>query len=195
MQSRRRLLGALGAGLASGLAGCAGRVLDDEVLTPAGEGSLSLSSSAFGPGTAIPDGFTCAGAGRSPPLSVSGVPEAAETLALVVDDPDAPGDHPFVHWLCWNLPADVGAIPAGVPRGERVPSLGDAAQGTNSAGTVGYAAPCPPEGDPPHTYRFMLYALDTALSIDPGTKRGPVDEAIEPTRIEGTTLTGTVSRP
>jgi hypothetical protein len=156
-------------------------------------GAPTLASSAFGDGEPIPAAYTCSGAGRSPPLSVGGVPSAAETLALVMDDPDA-GATPYVHWLVWDVPADRTEWPAGVPEGETVAELGGAVQGTNSRGTVGYVGPCPPPGDGPHTYRFALYALGSSLGLDPGAERTAVEEAIARTRYGVTTLRGTFDR-
>ena len=163
-----------------------------DTATPA-FGSPTLSSSAFGDGDPIPAEFTCSGEGRSPPLSVGAVPAEAETLALVMDDPDA-GATPYVHWLVWGVPTDRTEWPAAVPEGERVDELGGAAQGTNSRGTVGDVGPCPPPGDGLHTYRFALYALGSPLGLDPGAERSAVEEAIAETRYGVTTLRGTFER-
>lgn len=156
------------------------------------EGSLTLSSPAFDDGGSLPVRFTCDGEGVSPPLAVGGVPDGAETLALVVDDPDAPGDDPFVHWLLWNVAADTASIPADVPAAETV--LDGARQGTNDGGDVGYYPACPPTGDGPHTYRFTLFALDDALDVAAGARRGELDDAIEAAHLAQTRLTATFER-
>ena len=153
----------------------------------------TLASPAFEAGEPIPAAYTCSGAGRSPPLSVSGVPTGAETLALVMDDPDA-GSRPYVHWLVWDVPADRTEWPAGIPIGERVEALGGAAQGTNSRGTVGYVGPCPPPADGAHTYRFALYALGSSLGLEPGAERSAVESAVSGTEYGVTTLEGTYDR-
>ncbi|MFB6129767.1 MAG: YbhB/YbcL family Raf kinase inhibitor-like protein [Salinigranum sp.] len=221
MPTRRRFVRVLGAGAAAATAGClggggasgggdrggeGGNGSGSESTargdgaggspgTPAGGGgSLALASSAFGDGDSIPRRFTCAGENVSPPLSLSGVPDGAGALAFVVDDPDAPGKTPYVHWLLWNVPADVTSLPEGVPTGKTVDSLGGAKQGTNSGGTVGYGGPCPPRGDGPHTYRFTCHALDSPLDLAAGAKRPALDDAMAGPAVTSTTLTATFER-
>ncbi|PSQ10574.1 YbhB/YbcL family Raf kinase inhibitor-like protein [Halobacteriales archaeon QS_5_70_15] len=199
----RRDLIAAAALAAAPLAGCAGNGGDagtspgaavtvaPDPGTPALE-APTLASPAFGDGEPIPEEYTCSGADRSPPLSVSAVPPEAETLALVMDDPDA-GATPYVHWLVWGVPVDRTEWPAGVPEGRRVDELGGA-QGTNSRGTVGYVGPCPPPDDGAHTYRFGLYALGSSLGLDPGAERSAVESAIGDARYGVATLRGTYDR-
>jgi Raf kinase inhibitor-like YbhB/YbcL family protein len=153
---------------------------------------LTVASPAFGRGEALPARHTCDGAGESPPLSVAGVPEGTKSLALVVDDPDAPGQKPFVHWLLWNVPADTTEIPAGVPKEEI--ALGGARQGRNDGGTLGYFAACPSRGDDPHEYRITAYALDRTLDLHPGARHEKVSRAIDDALVERTTLTATYRR-
>lgn len=123
---------------------------------------LTLSSSAFQPGGSIPAACTCEGANRSPPLSWNGLPPGTKSLALIVDDPDAPDPAAprmtWVHWVLYdipptatNLPADVAA--AALPAGTR--------EGVNDWQRTGYGGPCPPIGR--HRYFHKLYALDTLL--------------------------------
>jgi Raf kinase inhibitor-like YbhB/YbcL family protein len=115
--------------------------------TPPGEGAktdLDLRSAAFEEGGAIPARYTCDGQDVSPPLSWSSSPDETRSLALIADDPDAPGGT-FVHWVIYNLPPDTRRLPEDVPnREETLPS--GAAQGVNGAGSVGYMGPCPPSG-------------------------------------------------
>ncbi len=119
---------------------------------------LRLHSSAFDQGGSVPVRYTCQGAGMSPPLSWSGVPDGAVSLALTVTDPDAPQGI-WVHWVVFNLPADSDGVPAGASG-----SLpGGAAEGVNGWGKPGYGGPCPPSGR--HRYIFELYALDVSLSL------------------------------
>jgi len=153
---------------------------------------FALSSSAFGVGELIPTEFTCDGENASPPLAVSGVPENAGALALVVDDPDAPRDVPFTHWLAWNLPTDVSEIPRGVPTTETADALGGATQGANDGGDLGYTGPCPPEGT--HTYRFRLYALGSELDLEAGAERQSVVRAVADEAVAVALLTGEYSR-
>ena len=125
--------------------------------------TIGLSSSAFADGGAIPTRYTCDGVDISPPLQWSSVPERTRSLALVVDDPDAPGGT-FVHWLIYDLPPDTRRLPEDVPERQTLPS--GAAQGVNGAGGVGYMGPCPPSGT--HRYFFRVYALDTELDLAGG---------------------------
>jgi len=122
------------------------------------------------------------------------VPDDAAALALVVDDPDASTDKPFVHWLLWNVPPETTEMPADVLDGERVESLDDAAQGTNGFGDVGYGGPCPPAGDGAHAHRFTLHALDTELDVNPGANRATLESAMEGRVVAETTLTGEYER-
>ncbi|MFB6095784.1 MAG: YbhB/YbcL family Raf kinase inhibitor-like protein [Haloferacaceae archaeon] len=193
MLARRRYLRLLVGGSVA-TAGCAGRSGGGgPSLTVAGDSDLSIGADAFDDGAAIPERYTCDGDGVNPALTVDGVPADAESLALVVDDPDA-GDQPFVHWLLWGLPPDVGTVPRGVATTETVEALGGARQGTNSAGKIGYVGPCPPTGDGPHTYRFRLFALDADLQVAAGAKRGPLAEAINDHALADALLTGTYER-
>lgn len=183
MPSRRRLLGTLGIGLA-GVAGCLG---SPDVGQEPATGDFQVSSSAIPEGETIPTQYTCDGADQSPPLSIADVPDGAASLALVLDDPDAPGGT-FTHWLLWNLPVDRTAIPEAVPREPTVDALGGARQGTNDFDEVGYRGPCPP-GDAVHTYRFMLYALDATLDVGAGESADVVRPAIDEHQLAGTQLT------
>lgn len=123
---------------------------------------LKLSSSAFSTGGNIPVEHTCEGADLSPPLSWSGIPAGTKSLALIVDDPDAPDPAAprmtWVHWLLYNLPPAAAGLPEGVapaalPAGTR--------EGLNDWKRTGYGGPCPPIGR--HRYFHKLYALDTLL--------------------------------
>lgn len=113
-------------------------------------GALKVSSPAFADGAAIPGKYACARQGGedvSPPLAWSGVPEAARELAIVVDDPDAPGGT-YVHWIVTGIPVTQTSVPEGRAPGRVLPGSG---------GTAGYAGPCPPSGV--HHYHFVVYAL------------------------------------
>lgn len=148
------------------------------------DAGITVTSTAFGEGEPIPVAFTCDGDDRSPPLAWHGVPDGAADLALVVDDPDAPGGT-YVHWVAVGIdPASTGADEAAVPPGGR--------QVANSAGHARYDGPCPPGRDGAHRYRFTLYALDRAVGADAG-----LDDtlaAIGRAAIAKGTLTGTFDR-
>jgi len=125
-------------------------------------GSLVLRSPAFAEGAEIPPKYTCEGADASPPLEWSGIPAGAKSLALVVDDPDAPDPKApkmtWVHWVLYDLPIDAAGLPEGVARGALHTGTH---QGVNDWKRTGWGGPCPPIGR--HRYFFKLYALDTAL--------------------------------
>ena len=154
--------------------------------------ALVVSSSAFAPGGTVPARFSCDGADRSPPLTWSGMPHGAVTFALIVDDPDAPGGT-WVHWVLFNLPASVAALPEGVPAAGDLPQLGGALQGRNDFGKLGYGGPCPPPGRA-HRYFFRLYALDAALPLRAGTGRREVESAMRGHVVGEATLMGTYAR-
>ncbi|RYJ14848.1 YbhB/YbcL family Raf kinase inhibitor-like protein [Halogeometricum borinquense] len=157
-----------------------------------GDGSLTLSSSAFEDGETLPNRFTCEGKGVSPPLSIAGVPDETESLALVVDDPDAPGSDPFVHWLLWNLAPDTATIPEDVP--DKTTVLDGARQGTNGGGNVGYFPACPPKGHGTHTYRFTLYAVDQMLDVKAAAERSQLQRALDESNLAQARITATFER-
>lgn len=153
---------------------------------------MRLSSAAFEDEESIPDQFTCEGKDISPPLSIEGVDPEAESLALIVDDPDAPIGI-FIHWLVWNVPPEMTQIPPGIARTGVPKELEGAIQGENDFGELDYRGPCPP-GSVEHKYRFNLYALDQRLELKPGTGRQRLKEAMEGHIVEKTILRGTYSR-
>ena len=122
--------------------------------------AFKLTSSAFAEGGAIPAKYTCDGKDVSPPVAWSGVPAGAKSLALIVDDPDAPDPKApkmtWVHWVLYDIPPAVNALAEGAkaPAGAR--------DGVNDWGRSGYGGPCPPIGR--HRYVHKLYALDTVLT-------------------------------
>ncbi len=124
--------------------------------------TLTLTSSAFQHGGAIPPRYTCDGQDVSPPLAWHSVPAAARSLVLIVDDPDAPDPKAprmtWVHWLLYNLPPSVSALPEAVASGQ-LPA--GTREGVNDWHRTGYGGPCPPVGR--HRYFHKLYALDCVL--------------------------------
>ncbi len=133
------------------------------------EGRMRLFSPAFGDHQMIPARFTCEGADISPPLSWSDVPRAARSLALIVDDPDAPDPRAprvvWVHWVAHDIPPDAQGLAEGASR--RAMPRG-AVEGYNDWERIGYGGPCPPVGR--HRYVFSLHALDAPLPARPMTK-------------------------
>jgi Raf kinase inhibitor-like YbhB/YbcL family protein len=147
--------------------------------------SITVRSPAFTDGARIPARFTCADADVAPALAWSGVPKDAVELALVVDDPDAPGGG-YVHWVVFHLDP---ALP-GLQEGRLPP---DARQARNSGGEAAYAGPCPPSG-PAHHYRFTLYALSGHLDLP---DRAKLDQTLRDVAKAATArgrLTGTFAR-
>jgi len=149
---------------------------------------LTLYSPAFQDGAVIPSRFTCAGADVSPPLSWSGQPAGTASLALVLEDPDAPGGT-WVHWVVFNLPLEVLGLQEGVGGQADLGGLG--VSGTNSWGEPQYGGPCPPSGT--HHYVFHLYALDRPLDLVEGATLDDLQHAMVGHVLAEAQLTGTAS--
>lgn len=145
---------------------------------------MEISSPAFAAGGAIPALYTCDGKDVSPPLTFRGIPPGAKSLALIVDDPDAPvGD--WVHWVVWNIPPGLDGMGEGaVPPG--------ALQGPNGWNRNRYGGPCPPSGV--HRYFFRLYALDAKFSLSPSTGKGALEKAFAGHVLARAELMGTYRR-
>jgi hypothetical protein len=207
MVSRRHVLRTTAVAGFTGVAGCGGdgagngttpaeTTPDGTTTSNNGDSTMSgfaFETSAFDDGGTIPEQYTCSGADVSPPLSIQGVPDDASALAIVVDDPDAPGGV-FTHWLVWNLPPDTTAIAENVPTTKTLDDLGGARQGTNDFGEVGYRGPCPPKSHGAHTYRFKLFALDSTLGVDAGAEAGTVTGPIDDHRVATAQFTGEFDR-
>jgi Raf kinase inhibitor-like YbhB/YbcL family protein len=154
------------------LAGIAGLAI--ATTSYAGRG-MQINSSAFSDGGKIPRMYTCQGEDISPPLAWKAVPAKTRSLALVLEDPDAPDPAApkmtWVHWVLYDIPPDVKGLPQGVSRGT-LPS--GTRQGTNNWGRAGYGGPCPPVGR--HRYFFRLYALDILLPNLKHPTKGTLEE-------------------
>jgi len=136
--------------------------------------TISISSNAFEDGTSLPVEHTCDGEDHSPALSWDTIPAGTQSIALIVDDPDAPGKT-WVHWVIYNIPANSTGLPAAVPKNK---TLDDGSlQGKNDFGRIGYNGPCPPPGKP-HRYFFRVYALDTTLSLKSGATKSQLEAAM-----------------
>lgn len=134
---------------------------------------LTIISAAFAAGAVIPAEFCCSRI--SPPLSWSQVPEGTKSIAVLCDDPDAPGGD-WVHWVLFNLPPDTTELPKGMPA---TPTLSNGAiQGTTDYGRSGYDGPCPPPGRP-HRYFFKVFALDMKLSLTPKARKSDMLKAMQ----------------
>lgn len=137
--------------------------------------ALTISSTAFLDGAAIPRKFTCDGQDLSPPLAWSDVPAGAQSLALICNDPDAPMGT-WTHWVLWNIPPGATSLPEGLPKDASLPS--GMKQGLNSWPRVGYNGPCPPPGKP-HHYVFTLYALDNELDLPAQAHENALENALK----------------
>jgi Raf kinase inhibitor-like YbhB/YbcL family protein len=136
--------------------------------------NMRLTSTAFQAGGMIPAKYTCDGANVSPPLEWSDVPQTTKSLALICDDPDAPGKT-WVHWVAFDLPAGIMSLPENVPPQNTI--AGGGKQGTNDFKKIGYGGPCPPSGT--HRYFFKIYAIDTELKLDSQTTKDLLLQAMK----------------
>lgn len=145
---------------------------------------LSITSPSFIDSSAIPAQFTCDGQNTPPPLDFSQVPRSAQSLVLIVDDPDSPSGT-WQHWLVWNLPPTTTHLAGSLPDG--------AIQGKNDFGQISYGGPCPHTGT--HHYHFRLFALDTTLNLPSGANRPQIDQLMSGHVVATGELVGTYSRP
>ena len=139
---------------------------------------FAISSSAFRSNQPIPAKYSRDGGDASPPLKWEGTPTKTGSLALICDDPDAPGGT-WVHWLIYGIPASLTGIPENIAKTEMVGTLSGTKQGVNSYGSVGYGGPQPPRGHGVHHYHFRLYALDAELKLAPRVTRQQLDAAMK----------------
>jgi len=146
--------------------------------------SMKISSSAFENNQEIPTKYTCDGKNTNPPLSFSNIPQDAKSLALIMDDPDAPMGT-FVHWVLYNMPVDTREIKEGSLSNNTV-------SGKNSAGSSLYIGPCPPSGT--HKYFFKLYALDSMLDVGSNADKKVIEDAIQKHLLEKAQLVGLYSK-
>lgn len=153
--------------------------------------NFKLRSPAFTSGSPIPATYTCEGDGVSPPLSWTTPPDDTESLALIVDDPDAPG-RTFTHWVLFNLSPDrrelVEDVDLDTHSGDDQPPP---VLGVNDFGDIAYGPPCPPQEDEAHSYSFRLYALDTSLDLGEGVTREQLTDAMDGHIVAEANLVGT----
>lgn len=147
---------------------------------------IGVHSVAFQHGKQIPREFTARGDDINPPLAWTGLPSSAQAIAIVMDDPDAPGGT-FTHWTVWNLPPRL----EGIEGGAKVIPLGGI-EGRNSAGTTGYVGPDPPSGT--HRYVFRVFALEKFLDLPPNAPIDDVWKQLSSRVVSWGELVGTFSR-
>lgn len=150
---------------------------------------LKLISPAFKHGGKIPKRYTCDGEDISPPLKWVGVPKGTKSFAIICDDPDAPMGT-WVHWVYYNIPAQVRSLPENIAPKEN-PAIGGI-QGINDFKRIGYGGPCPPWGT--HRYFFKLYALDEMLDLPSGLTKEELLKRIEGHILDKAVLMGIYSR-
>ncbi len=150
---------------------------------------MKLISKAFEHQDFIPSRFTCDGQNISPALNWTSPPAATKSLALICDDPDAPGKT-WVHWVIYNLPPSTSSLSEAIAVGSKTPEGG--LQGINDFQELAYGGPCPPGGT--HRYFFKLYALDEMLDLKPGASKAELEAAMEDHIIDQGELMGYYSR-
>jgi Raf kinase inhibitor-like YbhB/YbcL family protein len=150
---------------------------------------MLMTSAAFTQGSPIPSHYTCDGANVSPPLAFSGAPPGTKSLALISDDPDAPGGM-WVHWVVWNIPAGAQGLKEDVPARDKLPD--GTRQGTTDFRRIGYGGPCPPSGT--HRYYFKVFALDTTLDLPASTVKQTLETAMRGHVLAQAELMGTYAR-
>lgn len=151
---------------------------------------FKLESPSFRDGAMIPVENTREGSDLSPALRWSGVPPSTEELALLCEDPDAPQEEPWVHWILCKIPPSLTELPEGVRLESRQEMLGGCVQGTNSYGDIGYGGPLPPVGHGPHRYYFKLFALDEKIDVKNGITKNEFLDAIRTHVLGETELLG-----
>ena len=157
--------------------------------------SLMVRSSAFSEGHPIPPAHTEDGDDRSPVLTWSAAPKETAAFCLIVDDPDAPGEEEWVHWILADIPGSASSLPAGFHE-KLLPADAPSGlvQGVNSWGTTGYRGPAPPVGHGLHHYHFKLYALDAVLGLPEGVAKHELLEALSGHVLARGELVGTYRR-
>lgn len=140
---------------------------------------MEIKSPVFEHMESIPAKYTCQGEDISPPLRLTDVPAGCKSLALIVDDPDAPGDT-WDHWIAWNIEPN--------HQFQENDPLEKAIHGTNSWGKLNYGGPCPPSGQ--HRYFFKVYALDQMLSLEEGASKEQLKEAMNGSILDSAELVG-----
>lgn len=180
MHGKNHLLAAVFAGVIAGTTGVRAQ----------NGANFVLKSPAFAQGQTIPSKYTCDGMDISVPLSWTAPPAGTRSLALIVEDPDAPGGT-WIHWVLYNIPAQTRELPQSVPH--QAQAQNGMEQGVNDFQRTGYGGPCPPPG-PSHRYHFLLYALSQKLPLPPGATKLQVMTALKPYVLGETKLIGRYGR-
>ena len=153
---------------------------------------MKIESSGFGDRKRLDDRFSYVHQNQSPALSWSDVPDGTKELALICDDPDAPGKT-WVHWVIYGIPASIDGLGEGLSKDPALSDAGGAKQGKNDFGQIGYDGPAPPPGGD-HRYFFKLYALSEPVDPGPNTTAASLRTAIEGKVLAECEVMGTYSR-
>ena len=151
---------------------------------------MKLDSPVFEANGRIPTKFTCVGKDVSPPLRITDAPPSAKSLALIMDDPDAPRGT-FTHWTVWGIQPNLPRMAANMARKAELPN--GIKQGVNSGGAYGFYPSCPPPG-PAHRYIYRLIALDYEPTLAAGASREQFDQAVKGHIMAEASVTGLFGR-
>lgn len=155
---------------------------------------IVLTSTAQQPDGRLADRHSAYFDNVSPPLSWTNVPDV-KAWAIIVEDPDAPQDLPFVHWMIWNIRGEVTALPEGVPNAGQLVTPQGGIQGRNGQGGYGYFGPRPPAGHGLHHYYFQIFALDDFLEMGPDTPLNELLNALKGNTIAKGEMVATYAAP
>jgi Raf kinase inhibitor-like YbhB/YbcL family protein len=171
----------------------AGALLTLQRVQPFERRGIAVASDALDADGRIQDRYSAWHDDEAPGLRWSAILEA-QSYVLVVEDPDAPGDRPFLHWLMWNIPGTATEIPAGLPRSAHSDVMSEAVQGLNGHGQAGWYGTKPPAGHGLHRYHFQLFALSKTLDLPPTASLEEVVSALKGLTIASGELVGTYER-
>lgn len=172
----------------------AGAPLTLQAVAPLARTGLVVRSPAIDGDGQISEIYSADGDNISPQLSWTAVLDA-ESYALVVEDPDAPGDTPFIHWLIWDIPGDLTELPRDIAKTPQPANLGRAHQGRNGRGGFGWFGPQPPQGHGVHRYHFQLFALGKTLGMAPDTELPELLNALKGNVIAAGEVVGRFENP
>jgi Raf kinase inhibitor-like YbhB/YbcL family protein len=154
------------------------QIIAENIITQRAQ-HIGIESNVFLPSSHMPVRYTGDGDNLSPPLQWTQGPINTKEWILICEDPDAPREEPFIHWVIYNIPAHITSLPEGVPN-EKNPDLGfSPTQGTNSKNTIGYTGPMPPAGHGEHHYHFQIFALDTVLTVGENPSKEELIQAMD----------------
>ncbi|HEY8003846.1 MAG TPA: YbhB/YbcL family Raf kinase inhibitor-like protein [Phenylobacterium sp.] len=171
-----------------------GEAITIQKVDPILKTGVVVSTTAQAPDGRLADRHSAYHDNISPPLSWTAVPDV-RAWAVIVEDPDAPQEQPFVHWMIWNIPGDARGLPEGLPNAERLVTPQGAIQGRNGMHGPGYFGPRPPAGHGLHHYYFQVFALDDAIDMGPETPLPELLNALKARTLASGELVATYEAP